>query len=90
MLYPFSKKEGSARDIRLGYKKRDGYKTTAECHAQLYTPSYLQNGKPLPHITSAPKSVDYNVGFSVGFFNTTSLDRVVLNGLASSTQRVSL
>jgi len=57
-------------------------------HAQIYTPSYLQNGKPRPYITSAPKSVDYNVGFSVGFSNTTSLDRVVLNRLASSTHGV--
>ncbi|KAL0036357.1 hypothetical protein WJX77_003871 [Trebouxia sp. C0004] len=62
-----------------------GSETTAEYRAQIYTPSYLQNGKPRPYITSAPSSIDYNVGFSVGFSNTTSLDRVVLNRLASST-----
>lgn len=62
-----------------------GSETTAEHRAQIYTPSYLQVGKPRPIITSNPPNIGYNTSFGVGFSGVPSQDRVVLNRLASST-----
>ncbi len=62
-----------------------GSETTAEHRAQIYTPSYLQNGKPRPAITSSPPTVGYSASFPVGFSGVPSLDRIVLNRLASAT-----
>ena len=62
-----------------------GSETTTEHRAQIYTPSYLQNGKPRPAITSSPSNVGYSAGFSIGFSGVPSLDRIVLNRLAGAT-----
>ena len=62
-----------------------GSETTAEHRAQIYTPGYLQNGKPRPTITSSPPSLGYSSPFPVRFSGVPSLDRVVLNRLASAT-----
>ncbi len=63
-----------------------GSETTAEHRVQLYTPAYLQNGKPRPSITSvSSSSVTYGQNLTVGFSNVTSIDRVVLNKYTGAT-----
>lgn len=62
-----------------------GSETTTEHRAQIYTPSYLQNGKPRPAITSSPSNVGYSANFSIRFSGVPSLDRIVFNRLAGAT-----
>jgi len=63
-----------------------GSETTAEHRVQLYTPAYLQNGKPRPSITSViSSSVTYGPDLTLGFSNVTSIDRVVLNKYTGAT-----
>ena len=58
-----------------------GSETTGEFRAQLYTPDYLQSGKPRPVISGAPDTVDYSTRFSFKYSNVTSVDRVVFHRL---------
>ena len=58
-----------------------GSETTGEFRAQLYTPDYLQSGKPRPVISAAPDAVDYSERFSFKYSNVTSVDRVVFHRL---------
>ena len=62
-----------------------GSEVTSEYRAQLYTPDYLHTEKPHPVITTAPAEVPYATNFTISFSNVTTVDRVVLNRLASST-----
>ncbi|KAK9791838.1 hypothetical protein WJX73_007086 [Symbiochloris irregularis] len=54
-----------------------GSETTGEFRAQLWTPDYLQNGKPRPSISGAPSIVGYGQAFSFQYSNVSTLDRVV-------------
>ncbi|KAL0048178.1 hypothetical protein WJX82_009358 [Trebouxia sp. C0006] len=66
-----------------------GSEVTAEHRVQLYTPAYLQNGRPRPVITSvSSKSVTYSQNISVSFSNVTSVDRAVLNRYTGATHGV--
>ncbi|KAL3145060.1 hypothetical protein ABBQ32_003546 [Trebouxia sp. C0010 RCD-2024] len=65
-----------------------GSETTGEQRGQIYTPAYLQSGKPRPVIITSPSNISYSTNFAIGFSNTTSLDRVVLNRLAGATHGV--
>lgn len=63
-----------------------GSEVTAEHRVQLYTPAYLQNGRPRPVITSvSSKSVTYSQNISVSFSNVASVDRAVLNRYTGAT-----
>lgn len=62
-----------------------GSEVTSEYRVQLYTPDYLQTGKPRPAITTAAADMSYDGNYTVGFSNVTVVDRVVLNRLVSST-----
>ena len=62
-----------------------GSEVTLEYRVQLYTPDYLQTGKPRPVIANAAATMQYASNYTVGFTNVTSVNRVVLNRLASST-----
>ena len=55
---------------------------------QLYTPDYLHTNKSRPVINSAPTVVSYAQNFSVQFSNSSSIDRVVLTRLATSTHGI--
>lgn len=61
-----------------------GSETTGEFRAQLYTPDYLQNGKPRPLISGAPDVVGYDKQFSFKYSNVTSVDRVVFHRLTGA------
>ena len=58
---------------------------TLEYRVQLYKPDYLQTGKPHPVIANAAATMRYASNYTVGFSNVTSVNRVVLNRLTSST-----
>lgn len=62
-----------------------GSEVTSEYRAQLYTPDYLHTQKPRPVITTVAADVPYASNFTISFSNVTTVDRVVLNRLASST-----
>ena len=65
-----------------------GSETTAEHRAQLYSPDYFFTGKPRPVIDSAPRTIGYNESFNISFSNSTTIDRVVFNRLASATHGI--
>lgn len=51
---------------------------------QIWTPGYLQNGKPRPVITSAPSTVTYTQKVTVSFSGVPTVDRVVLQRLVGA------
>lgn len=62
-----------------------GSEVTLEYRIQLYTPDYLQTNKARPVISKAAANMTYATNYTIGFTNVTTIDRVVLNRLASST-----
>lgn len=62
-----------------------GSETTGEFRAQLYTPDYLQNGKPRPSISGAPATVGYDRPFAFLFSGVSDIDRTVLHRVTGAT-----
>ena len=62
-----------------------GSEVTGEHRVQIWTPGYLQNGKPRPIITSAPSTLTYTQNFTVKFSGVPQIDRVVLTRLVGAT-----
>ena len=62
-----------------------GSETTGEHRVQIWTPYYLQNGRPRPTITSAPTTVSYGQNITVKYSGVSSIDRVVLNRVVGAT-----
>ena len=46
---------------------------------QIYTPGYLQNGKPRPVTSDVPRTLTYGQRFSFTYSGVSTIDRVVLN-----------
>lgn len=62
-----------------------GSETTGEHRVQIWTPGYLQNGKPRPVITSSPADITYGQNVTVKYSGVSSIDRVVLIRVTGAT-----
>ena len=81
----FSLSQTSNQQLFLVQVLVSGSETTGEHRVQIWTPGYLQNGKPRPSISSAPATITYGQNVTVKYSGVSSIDRVVLSRVVGAT-----